>query len=296
MAFPASGHSLLIYYAIAFPPQIDSGNAILDLAGTYGFRIMNPWDNSYQIIEHFPPGASNPSLLGGVGERNSSDMMFVTQMWGDDVDDMFLKCATITKAIEAIQNYIKIGGGVYCRFGENGGNTYRRYGTPYSISIPLAGKTQHLASTKGMALLMKCHDPSWYSHTGVVKTIAVVGGTGTTGLFDPLSLIQTNRIAVQIKKNSADNPTNPTVSENGTGSSWTFTITGSLTGANDFWWVDSVTGQVLHYNATTGVYTDAMDDFAGSFPYIESGWKRINAVDTVASDFQVTAHYLPRIA
>ena len=135
---------------------------------------------------------------------------------------------------------------------------------------------------------MRCFDPSWYGDTLITKTINVVAGVGTTGLFDPGNERESARVVIQIKKTGADDPTNVSINENGSGATWIFSLAGSLTVLNNYWTINSVDSRVTH------MATDAMDIFTGSYPYIPTGFTRINVTDTAASDFTVYVHYLPR--
>lgn len=297
MAFPTDLYYLRLYSRTAYPIEINAGNSMIDLAGDYGFRIVNPMDFSYTMRQAMPINAKNPLYMGEATQRNFADMMMTTQVWGDDPEEYIQKLRDLAASVDEAQEIYLAGGVTYARFGVYDGAAWtyrRRYCVPFSTNFPTAPKTQHQASTKGAAMVVRCHDPAWYTEPQVTKTIIVTAGAGDTGVFASGTDPDTSRVVVQIQKTTADNPTNVLVWEAQLGTTFSFIMSGSLTAANDYWSINSVTGQVTHVAAAGPTTTDAMNSFIGVYPYIASGDKRIFVTDTAASDFVVNVYYLPR--
>lgn len=297
MAFPTDRYTLQLYFNVTYPYEILFGGPIINLAADYGFRIVNPMDTSYTVRQEMPANAPNPIYMGEPGQRTFVDMMMTTQVWGADPEEYFQKVRDLAEAIDRSQEYYRDGYVTYIRYGVWDGAAwtyYRRYCVPHTVNIPTAPRTQHQASIKGAAMVVRCHDPSWYLEPEVVKTIVVINGAGDTGVFASGTDLDTGRVVIKIEKTSADDPTNINVFENELGATWSFFITGSLTAANDYWSVNSVTSQVLHIAAAGPTTTDAMNSFFGAYPYIEPGNKRIWVTDSAFSDFTVKVYYLKR--
>lgn len=264
-----------------------AGTVTLDLAEK-GWKIVNPFDQLFKYSESAIPEAEGSQPLVD-GKIAAVDMMMVSQYYADDPDELQDDISTIQ---EYLQDFNAELNKAYVELSLWNGSALqvrRRYCTVIPSTFPMQEKLRY-AVTSQVALTMRCYDPGLYGSTIQTEIITVTAGSGTSGAITPLGKRVTKRVYYQITKNSADNPTNVTITTN----DGTFTMTGSLTEASDYWLIECVPGTVIFHDQSAGTDTDDVSKFSGQWTGITNGSDTITVVDTASSAFQVAVFYVDR--
>jgi len=123
--------------------------------------------------------------------------------------------------------------------------------------IPVEG-TQYTASKSRFTFLAA--DPDFYSPS--LTTASASGSAGSASAFIANNIYPTQRLTIKIENVDGSSITNPTASSmNIAGAYWT--ISGSITGAGDYWIVDHHAGTVKQI--VGGVETNVVSAFSGCF-------------------------------
>jgi len=274
---------------------------------TYEFAIGYAAVDSIQVapsIVNLTPSNINPEELlsftrkhgeatipEGDGARLLSDgklgpetITFFGAMAGDDPEDTFSTMAARLSSIaqSTQQSYVKAG-----LFDGSAKVFFRRYGMILSAHAAYARRTQYHAIT-GFEMDYRVLDPWWYWDSQRSATVAVSGGAGSQATSDT-GISRSKRATIIILRTGSGVPTNVTVSNN---AGQSFTMTGSLATAGDYWKIDMFTGVVQKSVST--VVSDDIANFSGQFWGIKFGSDTITVSSTGGGTWSVLVAWLER--
>ena len=218
-------------------------------------------------------------FTGAIATDDAKNAEFFKSIYGLNV---FGKLAA---AAESIDSYLVLS----VSDGTSLTDHYRRYIRPENIITQMQQYSRLTASSQ-FSISITVSDPFWYIETATVVTEDIVGGSGPITISGSGGTHPTQRLLMRIKKTTADNPTDIVIS-NGAGDS--FTLTGSLTTADEYWVVDMFRGKVRKGTAKANEVND-IAAFSGEFIAI-NGTDTISVNESGTADFEVRTEYLGRV-
>ena len=256
-----------------------------------GYTLLNPYDIAMKHAESALPEAPGAQFVVD-NKAAAGDLRVVGAAWGDDPEDLQSTLSLLLSGLQTSRANPSIGNlqESYLVAGLWNGSALqyrRRYCRFVNAALPMKRKTR-MHATEFIELIFRSHDPGLYGNTVNSEVIAVTSGSGNK-VVTLAGRMDSGRALIEIKKDSADDPTDVTI----TGINGAFTITGSLTTANDKWVVDIYSGKAW-LDPASGSNTDINDLVSGQFFDLNFGGEFIQVADTASSDFEVTVKWLDR--
>lgn len=246
----------------ASPNKITSS---IDL-GKLGFRISNPYDLFFRYAAVQQPLSNGEKPISD-GFMSGDDIVLTSQFFEGDSDSLYQDnvkpmIAQLLKGSDAGQkNVFK-----YLEVGLFDGATvqlYRRYVDFVDFRATMMMKSQ--MSGADVSLHFRAVDPFIYNDAVVTDFDNAVAGSATVTI--PIQPGEGDRrhkrIIYVITRDAGANVTDPTVTDAITG--FNFSITGTLTLANEFWHVDTYSGRLRRGTGALIAATDEIDKFSGRF-------------------------------
>lgn len=287
MAYPDYSQSDYVFFLVYNDDYSSSFGTSFEI-GKYGFAPINVFDLNFKHSEAIIPESDGYNRLDD-GKMAPADLILRSQMHEVTSNDLADAIFTIGNILQLMAES-KYG---FLYFGLHDGGSpvfYRKYLDIIRMGIPIIHNTRGQI-TGPININFRCPDPGIYNGVAQNDVITVTAGAGNTAMTVDGN-VGTKRFYVQIIKNGADNPTNVTVTKGVGGPN--FTITGALTGLNDYWLIDMLTSEVLFYDASGPTFSDASDLFSGERFSLDPASTTVYVIDTATSDFTVTVKHIGR--
>jgi hypothetical protein len=241
-------------------PSGTLGTSVYDLT-TYGFSLANPHDLAVRWAAEGQTLAHGEKPLAD-GYLTADDLVLRSGLY--DADNFTLWSATM-KVIQ--RELIKMAGPTYrnkhsvLRIGRWNGSALvyqRRYVRFISMVVDMVQKTEWRAAVA--TIRFRGVDPLLYAEPEVS---VANGGTSPVAITVAAGeVIEHKRIYYKIIRASGT-ITAPTVTNTATGE--TFTVSGSISGANEFWYIDPYSGRLIKGTGTIEAAADEIANFSGRF-------------------------------